>query len=230
MKNAYFLFLFFTFASCQAQPEKTAKISPDEFEKAVSGKNVQILDVRTAGEFKTGHIKNALQADWALQQQFSERVQYVDKHRPVFIYCLVGARSSAAADWMRKNGFTDVIELTGGINAWKNASKPVEGKTDQPQMTIGQYLASIPKNRTTLVDFGATWCPPCIKMNPVIDELEKTKGLNFLLVKVDASIHTDVMKALNIEPIPVFIIYKEGKEVWRRQGVVSKAELLAQLN
>jgi hypothetical protein len=34
---------------------------------------------------------------------------------------------------------------------------------------------------------------------------------------------------MNIEPIPVFIVYKEGKEVWRKQGVVSKEDLLAQL-
>ena len=66
-------------------------------------------------------------------------------------------------------------------------------------------------------------------MAPIIDELESTKDLHFLLMKIDASLHTDLMKALNIEPIPVFIIYKEGKEVWRKQGVVSKEELLAQL-
>jgi len=34
------------------------------------------------------------------------------------------------------------------------------------------------------------------------------------------------MKELNIEPIPVFIVYKEGKEVWRKQGLVGKEELL----
>jgi thioredoxin-like negative regulator of GroEL len=130
---------------------------------------------------------------------------------------------------MRKNGFKNVVELTGGINAWKNASKPLEGKSNETQLTVEQYWASIPKDKTTLVDFGATWCPPCVKMNPVLDELQNNKELNFLLVKVDAGIHTDVMKALNVEPIPVFIVYKEGKEVWRKQGVVSKEELLTQL-
>lgn len=111
----------------------------------------------------------------------------------------------------------------------ENASKPLEGKSNETQLTVEQYWASIPKDKTTLVDFGATWCPPCVKMNPVLDELQNNKELNFLLVKVDAGIHTDVMKALNVEPIPVFIVYKEGKEVWRKQGVVSKEELLTQL-
>ena len=131
---------------------------------------------------------------------------------------------------MRKNGFKNVVELTGGINAWKVATKPLEGNSNEPQMTVEQYWAGIPTNKTTLVDFGATWCPPCIKMKPVIDELEANKDLNFLLLKVDAGLHTTVMKSLNVEPIPLFIIYKEGKEVWRKQGIVSKEELMAQLN
>ena len=120
--------------------------------------------------------------------------------------------------------------MTGGINAWKSAGKPLEGSSNEPQMTVDQYWAGISKDKTTLVDFGASWCPPCIKMNPVIDELVRNKNLNFQLVKVDASVHTDVMKAIDIEPIPVFVIYKGGKEVWRKQGVVTKEELLAQLN
>lgn len=229
MKNVFFLFLFFSLNSCQAQPDKLAKMKPDEFQKAIAGEKVQVLDVRTAGEFKTGHIKNALQADWTQNSQFLDRVKYVDKDKPVYVYCLVGGRSSAAADWMRQNGYTNVVELSGGINAWKAASKQLEGNSNEPQMTMEQYTASIPKNKTTLVDFGATWCPPCLKMNPIIDELEKTKNKDFVVLKVDASVHTEVMKALEIEPIPLFIIYKEGKEVWRKQGVVSKEELLAEL-
>lgn len=229
MKNVIFLFLFLSAASCKSQPAANTKIGPDEFEKAITDNAPQILDVRTAGEFKTGYIKNALQADWNNKQEFNDRIQFVDKNKPVYIYCLVGGRSAAAADWMRKNGFSNVVELTGGINAWKSAAKPVEGNSNEPQMTGEQYLASIPKNKTTLVDFGATWCPPCVKMNPIINELEADKTLDFMLVKVDAGIHTDLMKMMNIESIPVFIIYKEGKEVWRKQGVVSKEELQDQL-
>jgi thiol-disulfide isomerase/thioredoxin len=153
----------------------------------------------------------------------------VDKDKPVYIYCLAGGRSAAAAEWMRQTGFKNVLELVGGMNAWKKENKPVEGMSNQPQMTIEQYWARIPKDKTTLVDFGASWCPPCVKMAPVLDELVSTKDVNFELVKIDAGIHTDIQKILHIEPIPVFIIYKEGKEVWRKQGIVSKEELLEQL-
>ncbi|MEQ1677461.1 MAG: rhodanese-like domain-containing protein [Chitinophagaceae bacterium] len=229
MRNVFFPLLFLSMAACNGQSANTAKITPDDFEKGISTPDVQVLDVRTAAEFRTGHIKNALQADWTNQQQFADRIQYVDKDKPVYIYCLVGGRSASAASWMRSNGYKKVIELDGGINAWKRASKPLEDVIAEKQMTLEEYKTSIPADKTVLVDFGATWCPPCVKMAPVLEELEKNKDLDFLLIKVDAGVHTDLMKALNIEPIPVFIVYKNGKETWRKQGIVSKEELVAQL-
>lgn len=229
MKNVFSLFLLFSILSCKGQADSSRKLNSDEFEKAINGKDVQVLDVRTASEYNSGHIKNALLSDWTNSTQFNDRIQYVDKDKPVYIYCLVGGRSAAAADWMRKNGFKKVVELVGGMNAWKKASKPVEGASTEKQMTVEQYWSKIPANKTTLVDVGAAWCPPCVKMQPVLDDLEKTKGLNFLLVKIDAGVHTDVLKALNIDPIPVFIIYKNGKETWRKQGIVTKEEFLKQI-
>jgi rhodanese-related sulfurtransferase len=229
MRNVFSLILFLSLIACKGQNPSPAKVGTADFEKGLSGSDVQVLDVRTAGEFKTGHIKNALQADWNNQQQFTDRVQYVDKDKPVYIYCLAGGRSAAAATWMRNNGYKNVVELDGGINAWKRDNKPLEGAADIKQMTQEEYLSSIPKDKTVLVDFGATWCPPCVKMAPVLDELEKNKTLHFTLFKVDAGIHTDVMKANNVEGIPVFIVYKNGVETWRKQGIVPKEELEAQL-
>lgn len=229
MRNVFFLVLFSAFLSCKGQADSLKKLEPEDFNKGISGKDVQVLDVRTAGEFKTGHIKNALQADWNNKEQFTERLKYVDKDKPVYIYCLAGGRSTAAADWMRKNGYTNIVELTGGINAWKKAEKPLEGIMEEKQMTIEEYWAKIPKDKTVLVDFGAKWCPPCVKMEPMLDELQQTKDLDFVLVKIDGGVHTDVMTALNIEPIPFFIIYKNGKEVWRKQGLQTKEKLIKQI-
>jgi rhodanese-related sulfurtransferase len=229
MKNVFPGLLLFIVLPAWSQADSALKMGTDSFEKGISKNGIQVLDVRTSGEYNSGHIKNALLADWTIKEQFNERIEYVDKDRPVYIYCLAGGRSAAAADWMRKNGFTSVIELAGGMNAWKAAGKPMEGISNEPQMTIDQYWSGIPKNKTTLVDFGAPWCPPCVKMAPVLDELTRAKDLDFSLVKVDAGIHTDIMKTLGIGPIPVFIVYKNGKEVWRKAGVVSKEELENQL-
>lgn len=232
MKNAGLVFLvcFMAISKCLfSQNSNASSLDPNEFEKGIGNANIQILDVRTAEEFKTGHIKNALQADWKDMAQFKDRVQYVDKTRPVYIYCLVGGRSAAAAEWMRENGYNNVIELKGGINAWKRANKPVEGSSNEPQITLQQFKASIPEDRTVLVDFGATWCPPCVKMAPVLEELQKNKDLHFVFIKIDAGVQTELMKSMNVDKLPTLIIYKKGKEKWRKAGIVEKKTLEKEL-
>ena len=130
---------------------------------------------------------------------------------------------------MREQGYTEVIELKGGINAWKKASKPVEGSSNEPQITLEQYNASIPTERTVLVDFGASWCPPCVKMAPVLESLQKDKDLHFVFIKIDAGIQTELMKQLNVDKLPTLIVYKKGKEKWRDSGIIEKKTLEKEL-
>lgn len=224
LTSTLLLFLF----ACTAQ-EKKVELDPSEFEKQVTTPSVQILDVRTAGEYQGGHIKNALQADWNNKSQFADRTQYLDKSKPVYVYCLSGGRSASAASWLRKNGYSNVFELKGGILQWKNQNKPLEGNSNVKQMTISEYQQLINSGNVVLVDFGAEWCPPCKKMEPVLAELLKEQGTKFKLVKVDGGNDVEVTKQNNVETLPVFIIYKNGKQVWRKQGMVTKAEMLANL-
>ena len=229
MKWISILAFVFTISACKGQ-DPTVKLDADQFEAGIKTAGVQILDVRTAKEFNNGHIKNSLWADWTDKTEFFRRIQSVDKERPVYVYCLSGGRSAAAAAWMRDNGFKKVMELQGGINAWKGKSKPLEGQVPVKQMTVDEYWASIPKDKITLVDIGAAWCPPCVKMEPVLEQLKNDKSVTFTFVKVDAGVHLDVLKALGVEPLPVFIVYKNGKETWRKEGIVPIEELKAQLN
>jgi rhodanese-related sulfurtransferase len=214
---------------CQLKAQDVKLISADEFEKAVSAENIQVLDVRTAAEYQTGHLKHAFLADWNNADQFKDRTQYLDKTKPTYVYCLSGVRSAAAAQWLHQQGYMNVYALKGGINAWKQANKTVEGNTHVKQMSLDEYKALINSNDTYLVDFGAEWCPPCKKMEPVLETLKTEAGSKFKLVKVDGGIHTDVMKALDVEALPAFIIYKKGKEVWRKQGITTVEEFRTHL-
>ncbi|WP_373020643.1 rhodanese-like domain-containing protein [Thiomicrorhabdus sp.] len=84
-----------------------------------------LLDVRSAGEFKEGFIGNAVNISVTELAKNLDRIT-VDKDQPILVYCMTGARSSRAASILVKNGYTKVINLSGGINAWKNAGLPVE--------------------------------------------------------------------------------------------------------
>jgi rhodanese-related sulfurtransferase len=199
-----------------------------EFEHSLSKGDVQVLDVRTPAEYQSGHIKNALLADWNNFNEFRERIQMLDKTMPVYTYCLSGARSNAATEWLNKNGFK-ASNLSGGINAWKKSGKPVEITKAVKQITLPEYWSQVPKKGTVLVDFSAVWCPPCRKMTPLIDSLARAHGNRFTLLKIDGGTQTNLVNALDVEAFPTFIVYKEGKETWRKQGMVDAREFLSHL-
>lgn len=204
-------------------------LTPVAFEAYLSANKPQLLDVRTAAEYQTGHLKNALQADWLNKEQFADRVKYLDKEKPLLVYCASGARSAQAARWLIENGFVNVQNMKGGLTSWKLEGRSVDAAAPVTQMTTDAYRAIVNTAETVLVDFGAAWCPPCRKMDPVLVQLQAELKDQFKLVKIDGGIHTDVMKLLQVDGIPFFIIYKKGRETWRRQGVVTFNELKSKL-
>jgi thioredoxin 1 len=76
-----------------------------------------------------------------------------------------------------------------------------------------------------LFDFHATWCGPCRAMLPVLDELETELGDRVRIVKIDVDEYTDLAVQLQVMGVPTFMLYRDGKEVWRQAGVMTKAAL-----
>jgi rhodanese-related sulfurtransferase len=96
-----------------------------EFEKGLTG-DVQLLDVRTPEEYQEEHLKNAKLANINDDETFEKATASLDKEKPVYVYCHSGRRSERAANILKKKGFKQVVNLDGGIEAWKEAGKPVE--------------------------------------------------------------------------------------------------------
>ena len=218
----------FFFAACaqnnntnQSNTAKTFAVT--QFKEAISKPNIQILDVRTAGEYQSGHIQNALQANWNDAKEFQDRTQHLDKSKTVYVYCQAGGRSAAAQAFLIEKGY-NVVNLEGGMSNWKMNQMPVEGNANAVQMRVVDFDKVIADNQLVLVDIGATWCPPCRKMQPTIDQIKKEQGNQLYFLAVDGGVDMDVMKHVQFEALPTFIIYKNGKEVWRKQGIVEKGE------
>jgi len=210
--------------ACGTQAQ-TGALPPAQFQQQLSTTHPQLLDVRTAGEYQQGHLADALQADWTKREEFTERVKYLDKNKPLLVYCASGGRSGQAAEWLSAQGFSQVINLSGGMIAWKQAGLPVVAAGDTKQMSTAEYNQLIHSAEVVLVDFGAEWCPPCKKMEPVLASLQKEMGKKFTLVKVDGGRDTDLMKLNGVTALPVFIVYKNGQVVYRGDGVQEKATL-----
>ena len=226
MKNLILGFLL-VLVACSSNGQKNMVANTEKFSEAIKVKDIQVLDVRTAEEYKSGHIKNALQANWLNKPEFEDRASHLDKSKPVFIYCLSGGRSGAAAAYLSEKGYT-VTNLEGGITAWKRDGLPLEGvDPNTPQTSMVSYEGQIRSTHLVLVDFGAEWCPPCKKMEPVLQEFMGENKEKLSLIKMDGGTETELMKSLKVEALPTFILYKDGIEIKRKQGLVSKEEFVS---
>lgn len=192
-----------------------------DFQHEILKIGVQLLDVRTLVEFNQGHIPNAMLADWREKDEFVRRIESLSKSEPLYIYCLSGNRSSAAANFLLEQGFSEIIELEGGISAWKNGNKALENEMTVETLSSESYNDILNLNEFVLVDFGASWCPPCRKMAPIIDSL-KVQYSNIHIVEVDGEVESSLMKLNQVIHMPTYILYREGVEVWRESGVIEK--------
>ena len=112
------------------------------FAELMNNPNVVVLDVRTAEEFREGHLKGALNIDQA-QRDFIEKTKaMLTADKTIAVYCRSGRRSANAAGRLAAEGYK-VVNLKGGIIAWKEAKMPVTTdtyKADVFKTKIGKTL------------------------------------------------------------------------------------------
>lgn len=80
-------------------------------------KSMVLVDVRTAEEYDTGHLENAININW-YDPQFTNKIQAIDKEKTVYLYCKMGGRSAKAAAVLDSLGY-NAVNLTGGYEVYK---------------------------------------------------------------------------------------------------------------
>lgn len=190
----------------------------------------QLVDVRTPEEYAKGHLLNARNFDWN-GNDFDQQEATLDKSKPVFVYCLSGARSAAAAAKMRTDGFGQVYELDGGIMKWRAANLPESNEEGSVSngMSKEQFEAMLVPDKLVLVDFYADWCGPCKKMKPYLEEISKDMVDKVVVIRINADDNQALCKALNIDMLPVLQVYKNKTLSWSNKGFIDKESVLKQL-
>lgn len=100
------------------QVDRASRLTVAEAKEIVGRGDVQIVDIRNAGELVAGGIPGSVHIPLA---ELGRRSGELDPQRPVLLYCAGSWRSSVGASLLRATGFADVSDLLGGFNAWQQA-------------------------------------------------------------------------------------------------------------
>ena len=121
MKNLILVLLLVIANSCKSQNDNTIEVIDIETMKTeVIGKEVQLVDVRTSGEYDAGHIDDAINIDIMNMETFTAKFDKFDKEKPIYIYCKLGGRSNKASKVLEELGFVTIYDFSGGYDEWKS--------------------------------------------------------------------------------------------------------------
>ncbi|ENQ3077517.1 rhodanese-like domain-containing protein [Bacillus cereus] len=115
--NIAIIALIALFILSRLLPVKGVKnISGKELKDEMKKKNKQLIDVRTRGEFRGNHIPGFRNMPL---NELIQQANSLDKNKEVIVICQSGMRSKQAAKVLKKMGFKHIINVSGGMSAWR---------------------------------------------------------------------------------------------------------------
>jgi thioredoxin 1 len=100
------------------------------------------------------------------------------------------------------------------------------GEKQLPYFDARQFTAQVEETKgAVLVDFTATWCGPCQKLTPVLEELARDAGGKYRVVRVDIDDAPEVAKKYSIRGVPTVVAFVDGKPVARNVGLADAGKL-----
>ncbi len=88
------------------------------------------------------------------------------------------------------------------------------------------YDQMIREDENVLVEFYATWCGHCKAMAPAVGQIGEMLEGRVKVVQLDVDTNAEAADAEEVNGTPTFILYKNGKKVWRQSGEMAADELL----
>ena len=118
------LLLFATFAPLHAQSktEIHSKLASAMLHK---DRSIKVLDVRTAEEFNSGHIKGAINIDIRASDAFS-KINKLNRNQKYIVHCYTHHRSGMAVDQMQEAGFKTIYQMMDGFSGWEENNLPIQ--------------------------------------------------------------------------------------------------------
>ena len=91
------------------------------------------------------------------------------------------------------------------------------------------FPALVQDDKLLVVDFFATWCGPCKKLSPTLDEVSEEFGARVNIVKVDVDESEDLAMTYGIRSVPTVLFFKNGQQVDKFVGALPKSEIVSKI-
>lgn len=235
MKIKFFGILVLAVFSCKTT-NNASLLNVADFSERSSVTGSGIIDVRSPEEYNEGYIKGAVNIDFN-GANFENEISRLDKNSPYFIYCLSGSRSNKAMEKMQAAGFKNTYGLDGGIKAWKEAKMPLETASTQSADTTQKPFADVKDptdfktaiygDKLVFVDFNATWCGPCKRMQPFVDMIKEERSSEVIVFSIDTDEQAQLAQEYQIVNLPTVMLIKKGSVLYRQEGYQDQASLNA---
>ena len=95
---------------------------------------------------------------------------------------------------------------------------------------MGNFIELINGDKPVLADFHAAWCGPCKTMSPILVETKNHLEDKVTVVKIDVDKNQVASNRFKIKGVPTLILFKKGEIVWRKSGVLSKDQLIQEID
>lgn len=83
--------------------------------------------------------------------------------------------------------------------------------------------------KPVLIDFFATWCGPCKAMSPIVESIGKEMQGQARVLKIDVDKNQSLAQKYQIQAVPTFMIFKNGKMMWKKPGGVDKLSIMQEI-
>ena len=90
---------------------------------------------------------------------------------------------------------------------------------------MSNFSEIIQQEKPVLVDFFAEWCGPCQTMGPILKQVKDDLGEAVAIIKIDVDKNKALATKFQVRGVPTFMLFKNGKQVWKQAGLLTKNEL-----
>lgn len=182
--------ILFLLARTWFGPSAVVMVLASEAVQLINHKNALVVDVRTEKEYKESHVMNALHIPLGMLDGRIQELQAY-KNSVVVMVCRSGARSAQAATRLKKQGFTNVHNIGGGMLAWERVKLPTTMKAGKPPEPDKPEPEKIQSDNTDIGGDDETNSPVLVystgqdsRCTRAIDLL-KTKNVDFNEIRID---------------------------------------------